>query len=64
MEREEGRTDGVRERKRKQTWGKRQEEIRGGGEREGKKEWGAEMDRGEAIGCLVLIACAKSIVAD
>lgn len=24
----------------------------------------AEMDEGEEIGCLVLIACAKSIVAD
>lgn len=39
MEREEGRTDGVREGKGKQTWGKRQEEMRG-------------LERGEArVGC-------------
>lgn len=30
MEREEGRTDGVREGKGKQAWSKRQEEMRGG----------------------------------
>lgn len=43
---------GVREGKGKEAWS------------EGKEEWGAEMDGGEEIGCLVLIACAKSIVAD
>lgn len=62
MEIDERRTDGVREGKEKQTWGKRQEMT--GGEREEKQGWGAEMDGGAAIGCLVLIVCAKSIVAD
>ena len=46
----------MREGKGKQAW------------REGKEERGAETDGrgggGEEIGCLVLIACAKSIVAD
>lgn len=36
--------------------------MRGGGGETG--EQGAEMDGGEEIGCLVLITCAKSIVAD
>ena len=54
MEEKEGGPD---VRKGKKAWSKRQEERGEGRE-------GAEMDGGEEIGCLVLIACAKSIVAD
>lgn len=48
----EGGTDGVMEGEEKQAW------------REGKEEQGVKMDGGEEIGCLVLIAWAKSIVAE
>lgn len=60
MEEEEGRgTDGVRK-------ACMEQKTRGdeGWEEKGREERDAEMDGGEVIGCLVLIACAKSIVAD
>lgn len=59
MEKEGRGTDGVR----KACMEQKTRRDEGWGE-EGREERDAEMDGGEEIGCLGLIACAKSIVAD